>query len=199
MAGSSISLPERLSDIAIMKRLTLIRHAKSSHDNPLMRDFDRPLNARGIRDATILGRNLDEAHDFLPDLVMSSPATRAITTARMVAKETALDEWGIRQDERIYEASVPSLVEVLREISDSFQHVALIGHNPGLENLTNWLCGYRAVAGLRTGGVVMLELTVPDWKSLAANSSTLRQYFFPAMIGGGKEAIQEKNSASGEA
>ena len=87
-----------------MKRLTLIRHAKSSHDSPLMRDFDRPLNARGIRDATLLGRHLDETHDFLPDLVISSPATRAITTARMLAKETAISEWGIRQDERIYEA-----------------------------------------------------------------------------------------------
>ncbi|MES2709620.1 MAG: histidine phosphatase family protein [Verrucomicrobiota bacterium] len=171
-----------------MKRLTLIRHAKSSHDNPAMRDFDRPLNARGRRDAPAIGRHLDETHDFLPDLVLSSPATRAITTARMIAKETALDEWAIRQDERIYEAPVSSLAAVVRELSDHFQHVAIFGHNPGMEDFTNWLCGHPAVTGFRTGGVVFLELDLESWSGLHAGTAVLKDYLFPAMIGAGKES-----------
>ncbi|RYD35747.1 MAG: hypothetical protein EOP86_07695 [Verrucomicrobiaceae bacterium] len=172
-----------------MKRLTLIRHAKSSHDNPALRDFDRPLNTRGRRDAPAMGRHLDETHDFLPDLVVSSPATRAITTARMIAKETALDAWAIRQDERIYEAPLSALAGVVRELPDRFEHVAIFGHNPGLENLTNWLCGREAVARLRTGGVVMLELSVEQWSQAGNGTAVLKDYVFPAMIGAGRNAV----------
>lgn len=171
-----------------MKRLTLIRHAKSSHDNPALRDFDRPLNARGRRDAPAIGRHLDETYNFLPDLVISSPATRAITTARMVAKETAIDEWAIRQESRIYEAPFSEIAAVVRGVPDEFQHVAVFGHNPGLEDFTNWLCAREAVIGLRTGGVVMLEVHLDNWASLEAGTAVLKEYIFPALIGAGKEA-----------
>jgi phosphohistidine phosphatase len=135
-----------------MKLLTLIRHAKSSHDNPAMRDIHRPLNLRGRREAAAMGRHLDVAFRFSPDLMVSSTATRAIATARMIAQETGYDEWSIKQEERIYEAPVSALLEVVRETGDSVNHLAVFGHNPGLENFCNWLCGKRVVEGLRTAG-----------------------------------------------
>lgn len=169
-----------------MKYLTLIRHAKSSHDNPALRDFERPLNSRGRRDAPAIGRHLDEAFAFSPDCIISSPASRAINTARLIVKEIGHDPWSIKQDERIYEAPVTALLEVVRDVKDEVNQLALVGHNPGLEDFCNWLCGSRVVAGLRTGGVLMLELNVFSWKEVTEGKARLREYFFPAMIGAGK-------------
>lgn len=165
-----------------MKLLTLIRHAKSSHDNPAMRDIHRPLNLRGRREAAAMGRHLDVAFRFSPDLMVSSTATRAIATARMIAQETGYDEWSIKQEERIYEAPVSALLEVVRETGDSVNHLAVFGHNPGLENFCNWLCGKRVVEGLRTTGVLLLELDIDAWKATAEGRGHLQQYLYPALI-----------------
>lgn len=170
-----------------MKSLTLIRHAKSSHDNPSVRDIHRPLNGRGRRDAPAIGRHLDESFQFAPDLIISSPASRAIHTARMIAKEIGADEWGIRQDERIYEAPLRSLLQVVREVHDDFAHVALFGHNPGLETFCNWLCGEKVIDGLRTAGVMMLEVDTESWAAVNQGCAKLKLYLFPAMIGAGKD------------
>ena len=79
-----------------------------------------------------------------------------------------------------------SLLEVVREVSDECQRLTLIGHNPGLEDFCNWLCGARAVHGLRTGGVLMLELDVTSWAAVTQSTARLREYFYPAQIGAGK-------------
>ncbi len=166
-----------------MKLLTLIRHAKSSRAEPEQPDFLRPLDPRGLRDATAMGRYLDTTFRFSPDAIVSSPATRAITTARLVAEAIGSREWQIQQDERIYEAPVSSLVEVIHDQSDKHSHVCLVGHNPGMENLTNWLCGMRAVEDVVTCAVIMLELDIPVWASADMGKAKLREYLYPALIG----------------
>src|SRR5688572_6245486 len=147
-----------------MKFLTLIRHAKSSRDNPRQPDQLRPLNPRGARDAPAMGKYLDTTFRFAPDIIISSPATRAIDTARLIAAGIGCGEWQIKQDERIYEAPVSSLLEVIREQDENHAHICLVGHNPGMENLTNWLCGSRAVEDVVTCAVVMLELDIESWE-----------------------------------
>jgi len=166
-----------------MKHLTLIRHAKSSRDNPRQPDHLRPLNPRGFRDAPAMGRYLDATFRFAPDTIVSSPATRAITTARLIAEAIGFSEWSLHQDERIYEAPVSSLVEVLHDQSDVHNHVCLVGHNPGMENLTNWLCGKRVVTDVVTCAVIMLELAIPSWSQAAPGSATFREYLYPELIG----------------
>ncbi len=170
-----------------MKFLTLIRHAKSSRDNPRQRDQSRPLNPRGLRDAPAMGKYLDTTFRFAPDTIVSSPATRAITTARLMAEALGYSEWRIRQDERIYEAPVDSLLEVLREQEDTHAHVCVVGHNPGMENLANWLCGTRVVEDVVTCAVIMLELDISSWEMTGTYKAKLREYLYPALIGLGKD------------
>ena len=174
-----------------MKQLTLIRHAKSNHDQPLLRDIDRPLSPRGAADAPLIARYLREMHDFAPDSLFTSPALRALTTAKIVQKEAALTHLSLHEEHRIYEAPVNKLSTVLREFPDTIQHAVLFGHNPGLENLANWLCGQRAIYGLRTGGVILLTLDLLSWTEVRLGCATLLTYFYPAQIGGGKDAHAE--------
>lgn len=169
-----------------MKQLTLIRHAKSSHGAALLRDFDRPLSDRGLRDAPLLGRHLKEL-GFAPDALITSPALRAVTTADIIRREAGLTHLPVQEEPRIYEAPVAHLAAVLRDIPDNIGHAVLFGHNPGLENLSNWLSGERVISGLRTGGVVMLELDLAAWSRIQPGCARLLTYFYPALIGGGKD------------
>lgn len=166
-----------------MKYLTLIRHAKSSRDNPRLPDELRPLDARGLRDAPAMGRYLAETFRFLPDRMVSSPATRAITTARMVAEAIGYHEWEIHQDSRIYEAPVSALAEVIHDQDDAHTHLCMVGHNPGFENLTNWLCGTRVVEEVVTCAVIMLELDIASWSRADMGRARLKEYLYPPLIG----------------
>ena len=171
-----------------MKQLTLIRHAKSGHGHALLRDIDRPLNDRGLRDAPLLGRHLKKLPGFAPEALITSPALRTRTTADLIRREAGLDHLTPEEEPRIYEAPVADLAAVLRDIPDKIGHAVLFGHNPGLENLSNWLCGQRVVSELRTGGVVMLELDLATWSEVRLGCGKLLTYFYPAQIGGGKAA-----------
>lgn len=169
-----------------MKFLTLIRHAKSSHDNPSLTDAQRILNARGLRDAPAMGRHLREHWQFRPDLMISSPAVRAIHTARLIAAEIGYAETSIRLEPRIYEAPVRSLLQVVREQADETVHLCLTGHNPGTEQFTQFLCGGPAVQDVVTCAVIMLELPIERWRDTGPGCAVLRHYVFPAAIGPGK-------------
>lgn len=112
--------------------LLLLRHAKSDWSVD-MDDFSRPLKKRGRRAAKQLGHWLHHQH-LIPDMILSSPATRAITTAERVCRQLGIDESAIVCDLRIYEADASTLLEVLKTNAHG-QRVLLVGHNPGLENL----------------------------------------------------------------
>jgi phosphohistidine phosphatase len=169
-----------------MKFLTLIRHAKSSHDNPSLTDVQRILNARGLRDAPAMGWYLREHWQFRPDLMISSHAVRAIHTARLIAAEIGYDEPRIRLEPRIYEAPVSSLLQVVREQADETRHLCLTGHNPGTEQFTQFLCGGPAVHDVVTCAIIMLELPIERWKDTGSGCAVLRHNVFPAAIGLGK-------------
>lgn len=172
--------------VAPVKYLTLIRHAKSSQENPALRDDQRPLNPRGLRDAPAMGHHLDVTFRFTPDLIVSSPAVRALHTARLIAGTIGYSEWQIVQDARIYEAPVTSLLDVIRSQDDRHQHVCLVGHNPGMEDLTNWLCGGQEVENVVTCAVIMLDLKITSWQKAGAGTASLKEYLYPSLIGMGK-------------
>ena len=165
-----------------MKTLTLIRHAKSSHENPAALDFHRTLNPRGRRDAPRMGRYLREELAWSPDQIISSPATRAITTARLIAEESGYDVFRIRQDESIYEAPVRNLLQVISDAEETIEHLCLVGHNPGMENLANWLLGERGISAMVTCGVAILELNVPNWTRLKEKCATLKHFLQPKVL-----------------
>jgi phosphohistidine phosphatase len=117
----------------LMKKLLLLRHAKSSWDDASQPDFERPLNERGRKAAPLVGRFLRE-RKVLPDLIICSTAVRARQTIALVIDAAGL-ETEVRYDARIYEASVQRLLEVIKGIEDDRRLVMLVGHNPGFENL----------------------------------------------------------------
>lgn len=160
-----------------MKRLTLIRHAKSSWDHPELSDFDRPLNKRGKRNAPEMGQRL-AGHGLRPDLVVSSPARRALDTARVIAEAIGYPADAIRQDPNIYEASVGALLEVLAELPDECRHVVLFGHNPGLTDLANDLTR-GGIDNVPTCGVVDCALDVRNWSEVGSGCGRLLEFDYP--------------------
>jgi phosphohistidine phosphatase len=164
----------------LMKTLVLVRHAKSSWKDATLADRDRPLNRRGNRDALKMG---DQLADLVgaPDLIVSSPATRALATARIVADVVGYPVDGIREDERIYEASPAEILEVVRELDDERDRVFLFGHNPGLTDLVNEL-SEPAIDSVPTCGVVEFRLTADRWADVSR--ATVRRAAFITPKGG---------------
>lgn len=116
-----------------MKKLLLLRHGKSDW-NTHASDFERPLKKRGVRQANRMGKWLVE-QKMQPDLLISSPAKRAISTAENVCQSIALSKHSIKMDKRVYEAESDDLLQVISEVSNAIQCLLIIGHNPGMEEL----------------------------------------------------------------
>src|SRR6058998_2876755 len=121
-----------------MKTLFLIRHAKSSRDDPTLADKDRPLNDRGKRDAPRMGKRLAK-RDVKPDLILSSPAARALETAQIIAKKLDYKRKNILVDDRLYAVGADELLDVLRKLGDEVECAMVVGHNPELTELAHRL------------------------------------------------------------
>jgi phosphohistidine phosphatase len=152
-----------------MKTLFILRHAKSSWDNPDLADFDRPLNNRGLNAARFIGE-LIYRRNLQPQIIVSSPAKRAKQTAVLV-KEVAEIPRPIQYDERIYEASPLSLFNLIREFDDKWKSVLLVGHNPGIENLLRMTTG--ETHSMPTAALSKINLIIESWSELEANSNEL--------------------------
>jgi phosphohistidine phosphatase len=160
-----------------MRFLTLVRHAKSSWDYQELSDFERPLNPRGRRDAPVMAARVRKLLDP-PDLLVSSPASRALSTAQIFARELALEEIDIRIQPRVYEADVDGLFGVLRGLDDEYRHAMLFGHNPGLSQLALELarCSFEL---LPTCAVAHFRLAIGRWEELTADCGKLLLYTYP--------------------
>ncbi len=137
-----------------MKKLYIIRHAKSSWKDSMLDDFDRPLNKRGQKDAPFMGKQLAK-RGVQADMIISSPAVRAKTTAQIIAKELHFTK-PVVYEESIYEADVESLYQVLRSVDEKYNTVLLIGHNPGLNMLAEDLADFHE--NIPTCGVVEIDV-----------------------------------------
>ncbi len=160
-----------------MKQLTLIRHAKSSWSYPELSDFERPLNDRGRRDAP---RMALRAASLLPKISrwLSSPATRTMTTTRLICEQLGVDFDAVQIEPRIYDASRKTLMEVLSTLPNSVAHAVLVGHNPGLSELAHTLAAC-AFDEMPTAAVVHLDLNITHWTGLKPNCGIVQHYLFP--------------------
>ena len=154
-----------------MKRLVLVRHAKSSWKEDGLADRDRPLNRRGKRDAPMLGERL-AARGIAPDRIVSSPARRAQRTARVLAAALDYPADAIETAEEIYEASVDTLFHRVRCLDEADQTVVFVGHNPGFTELCNLLTGAQLI-NLPTCAAALLEFPLPHWSQVAPASGAL--------------------------
>ena len=155
--------------------LYLLRHAKSSWKDDSLADFDRPLKGRGRDAAEQLGKKL--ASEKLQDAVLiCSPAARTRETAQIVLKHSRL-RMDQRFDERIYEASLRDLLQVVSEIPDEKQTAMLIGHNPGFEELLAFLTGQARQ--MPTCALAKIRLEVGSWKDTKAREGSLESFITP--------------------
>lgn len=144
-----------------MKRIILLRHAKSSWAQPALNDFDRPLNKRGKRDAPVMGMRL-KRQKRLPDKIVSSPAKRAISTARIIAKQLDMPKSGIREEAGIYDASAIELLAIIRNWKHAWETVLMVGHMPGIADLA-WLLIENEIGPVPTCSVLKIELDINHW------------------------------------
>jgi len=158
-----------------MKTLFVLRHAKSSWDDINLSDFDRPLNKRGLETAPRMGEMMYQ-QDFLPKLIVSSPAKRAKQTAVLI-KETAQISGEIKFDEKIYEASPFRLLQIISKFDEKFDSAMIIGHNPGFEGLVQMLTG--KLRAMPTAALAIIDLNIEKWSDISAESGTLRKLICP--------------------
>jgi len=157
------------------RQLMILRHAKSDWDNNALTDFDRPLAARGKKDAPRMGAWLRE-QGLIPDYVVSSPAKRAKQTVRKVCEELGIADTAINWEPSIYEASRYALGQVLAGCPAQAQRVLLVGHNPGLENLLAFLCDSvpQSTDGKLLPTATVAQLAMPDdWSQLEPSTAQL--------------------------
>lgn len=145
-----------------MKTLLILRHAKSSWKNPGLADHDRPLNRRGKEDAPRIGALLAE-EGLTPDVILSSTAKRAKTTAEIVADASGYDG-EIIYTRDLYHADPESYLYVLHTLPASYETVMVVGHNPGLEELVDLLTGESQ--RLPTAALVQVRLPLENWEAL---------------------------------
>ncbi len=157
-----------------MKTLFLLRHAKSSWDDPQLSDYERPLNDRGRRTAPFMGKLMQEK-GLAPDVIFSSTAKRAWQTAELL-KQAAEFKSEIVFDERIYEASPGSLQQVVSEI-DGHNSAMLVGHNPGIESFIRFLTG--DVEPMPTAALAVIDLSIDGWNEIKINCGNVRRVFRP--------------------
>lgn len=148
----------------MMKKLFLIRHAKSSWDEEGLTDFERPLNKRGKRDAPFMASLLNK-EKIKPDLIISSPANRAISTAQIFAEELDYPSEKILIEKIIYLSGIKQLEEIVQSIPDSNKTVLIFGHNPSLTYYANHL-GNKFIDNIPTCGIVGLEPGDKSWREV---------------------------------
>lgn len=160
-----------------MKTLYILRHAKSSWEFEELSDHDRPLNKRGRSDAPLIGRELS-SRGILPELIISSPAVRAISTATLVGKELGYDPDDITIDDRIYGSDKSMLLEVVQETPVEYKSIMLIGHNEALTEFANMLSP-EVVGSIPTAGVVALNFDCESWYEISRDNAEFLFYDFP--------------------
>jgi len=158
-----------------MKKLYIIRHAKSSWKDMNLDDFDRPLNKRGKLNAPFMGEKLKDKN-VLPDLILSSPALRAKSTAIMIAKKIKYTK-KIIFNEDIYESTPSKLHKILTKINDKNSIIFLFGHNPEINMLAENYVDFEE--NIVTCGVVEIEFNCKKWIDINAKNAKLILFDYP--------------------
>lgn len=151
-----------------MKYLYLLRHAKSSWDYPELCDFERPLNKRGKHDAPLMAGVMMK-NKIIPDVILSSPATRAAMTAKTVMQFLRIKEDQLIFINEIYEASPSTLLNIIGKMDNQFQKLLVVGHNPGLTSLANILSDHM-VDNIPTAGLLGMSINTSQWDRVEQKS-----------------------------
>jgi len=156
-----------------MKKLLLVRHAKAEKDTG-GKDFDRPLKYIGMQDAGFMADRLKEKL-MVPEYIVTSPALRARTTAEIFADHLGLPVPATNKS--IFEASEKTLLKIINDLPDQYNFVALVGHNPGIAYILQYLTG--AAMEVHTSAVAVIDFETDDWASISKGLGTLAYFSWP--------------------
>jgi phosphohistidine phosphatase len=162
-----------------MKILTLVRHAKSDWKDASLSDRQRPLNRRGERDAPDMGLRMAK-HGIRPSLIISSPAVRAWTTAKIVAGEIGYAAEFLQPEEALYLASLSDLLDAVVAQDTGLESLMVVGHNPGMTDFANFLVP-GLTNNLPTTGVVSVQIEGDDWNLYQQPKTELITYDYPKL------------------
>ena len=162
------------------KYLYLVRHAKTQQESVDNRDFSRELANRGLRDASLIG-DYCKKQGYIIDMMISSPAARALATAELMATQLNYEMEKIHTNDELYMASVRTFLQVVNQLKDSWNDVMIVSHNPTVtylgEHISDAEVGY-----IPTGAVMVISFDVESWAEVAQNSGSLKAYISPRMI-----------------
>ncbi len=161
-----------------MKTLILIRHAKSSWDDPTLPDFDRPLNDRGKKDAPKMAKRLADKKINI-DAFISSPAKRAKKTAELFIKEFDRDENEIILFPSLYHADVNDFYEAISVVDDKFKSIAVFSHNPGITSFANKLVEKAQLDNMPTSSVFAVKADIKNWSEFKDAKKEFLFFDFP--------------------
>jgi phosphohistidine phosphatase len=162
-----------------VKTLFVIRHAKSSWNVKTLDDVERPLNDRGKKDAPRMGKRLKEK-DIHPDLIITSPARRAASTARKIAKILKYPKDNIKVVNKLYHGDEDSMLEVLTKLKDKHNTVIMFGHNPGLTDFVNSIMSEELdIDNVPTCGVVAFQFQAERWEQVTWGTGRMMFFDYP--------------------
>ena len=166
--------------MAETKLLFLVRHAKSSWDDPTIDDRQRPLNRRGKQEAPKMGKHL-AGYKIKPELIISSPAVRALKTAEKIAKELGFKKSDVVVNEEMYTFNGGNLKDVIKDLDDKYESVMLVGHNPAITALANQISD-ADIDNIPTCGVVLIEFKTRKWKDAAGGRGKVLEFDYPKKL-----------------
>jgi phosphohistidine phosphatase len=160
-----------------MKKLYLVRHAKSSWEDNKLKDIERPLNKRGKKDAPMMGKLLNQ-HKIKPDLLITSPAERALETAKIFSKELNILPENFITDLNLYEAGRKDILRIIHQFDNEKNTTMIFSHNPGLTDLACFLTS-GTVCDIPTCGIVSLNCKIDNWNDLDDVNCELEFFEYP--------------------
>ena len=158
-----------------MKKIFLLRHAKSSWKDQFLNDFERPLNKRGKRDAPLIAEQLRN-RNIIPDLIISSSSKRTFDTAKIFAKVLEYKSDILRSD-KLYEASSFEILNHINKIDDAYNNIIVVCHNPGITNLVNFLSDF-SIENIPTAGIVGFSFD-KSWSDIKEKSCAFLFFDYP--------------------
>jgi len=154
-----------------MKRLTLVRHAHAKVQAPPVTDFERPLSRRGKAEAKATALRLFE-EGLVPDLLLTSPARRALQTAQIFVRELQVPERHLRQEEVLYLATPDAMLQLIHATGPRIEHLLIVGHNPGISALANALAPQAKLGEFATAAACAMDFDVGAWPAVSLGSAT---------------------------
>lgn len=161
------------------KTLYLIRHAQSYEKAPDQQDKERELNSIGLQNSTRMGINLNKK-GITPNIIISSPAKRAVQTAGLIAEQLNYEVEKIHQNDEIYEASARTLLQVVNRLKDNWGIVVLVGHNPAISYLAEYISNSE-IGTMSTCGVATIQFS-KSWNEVSEHSGELISYEYPDLL-----------------